>query len=104
MTFDEMSPELRAELKEKAQNCETAEERMAFIREHGIELTDEQLECIAGGVIGPKRAEDAVCPNNDGKSHHFVRTGRKRPGKIFGDWWPYKEERCELCSKTRWAF
>lgn len=40
---------LPTELIEKAKRCDTAEERRAFIEDNGIELTDEQLEGIAGG-------------------------------------------------------
>ena len=44
MKFEELTPEQI----EKAKRCETREERMAFIKENGIELTDEQLESVAG--------------------------------------------------------
>ena len=44
MKFEELTPEQI----EKAKKCETREERMAFIKENGIELTDEQLESVAG--------------------------------------------------------
>lgn len=37
MRFEEMNPEQV----EKAKSCETTEERMAFVKENGIELTDE---------------------------------------------------------------
>ena len=54
MRFDEMSQELMEELKEKAEKCETDEERLAVLAENGVELTEEQLEGIAGGRV-PKR-------------------------------------------------
>lgn len=36
-------------LKEKALTCKTPEELLALAKQEGIELTDEQLEGIAGG-------------------------------------------------------
>ena len=41
-------------------------------------------------------------PANDCKNHNCVRTGRTRPGSIFGDWWPDKEMRCTYCGDTYW--
>ena len=56
MRFEDMTPEMV----ERAKGCETAEERTAFIRENGIELTDEQLEGIAGGKkFGNRQAVNA---------------------------------------------
>ena len=37
---------------EKAKACKTSDELMALVREEGIELTDEQLDAISGGVGG----------------------------------------------------
>jgi len=51
MRFDELGAELREQLREKAQKCETSEERMAFLAESGIELSDEQLKGVSGGVF-----------------------------------------------------
>lgn len=45
MEFNDLTDEQRA----KARACTTAEELAALAREEGIELTDEQLEGIAGG-------------------------------------------------------
>ena len=46
MKFDEMSPELQ----EKAEACETVEELAALAEAEGIELSDEDLDGIAGGI------------------------------------------------------
>ena len=46
MKFEELSPEQI----ERAKKCESPEERMAFIAEEGIELTDEQMEGISGDM------------------------------------------------------
>ena len=43
--FDNMSEEQRA----KALACKTPEEMLALAREEGYELSDEQLEQVAGG-------------------------------------------------------
>ena len=48
MRFEELTPEQI----EQAKKCETPEERAAFMEENGIELSDEQLENIAGGETG----------------------------------------------------
>ncbi|MBR3225302.1 MAG: Nif11 family protein [Atopobiaceae bacterium] len=41
--------DLTTRQKEKAIACKTPEELLAFAKEEGYELTDEQLEQIAGG-------------------------------------------------------
>ena len=46
MNFDELSPEL----KEKARACETPEELLALAKQEGIELSEEDLEVISGGM------------------------------------------------------
>ena len=48
MRLEDMTPKMI----EQAKGCETDEERLAFIQENGIELTDEQLEGISGGSKG----------------------------------------------------
>jgi|GEM_PF-6789875 len=45
MSLQHVTPELKA----KALACETPEEMLALAREEGYELTDEQLDSIAGG-------------------------------------------------------
>ena len=40
---------ITAEQLKKLSECQSTDEAMAYIREEGIELTDEQLESIAGG-------------------------------------------------------
>ena len=37
------------ELMDKARNCKTPEELLALAKQEGIELSDEELEGIAGG-------------------------------------------------------
>ena len=41
---------ISAELKEKARACKTPEELLALAAAEGIELTEEQLNAVAGGV------------------------------------------------------
>ena len=38
-------------LKDKVDKAETKEEKKAIIAEAGMELTDEELDCVAGGAI-----------------------------------------------------
>ncbi len=45
MKIEDVSPEII----EKAKACETPEQIFALAKEEGIELTDEQMEIIAGG-------------------------------------------------------
>lgn len=45
MNYDDLSPELQ----EKAKACTTSEEVLALAKAEGYELTDEQLESVAGG-------------------------------------------------------
>ncbi|MBR3225923.1 MAG: hypothetical protein IKF78_11445 [Atopobiaceae bacterium] len=97
MRFEEMNPEQV----EKAKSCETTEERMAFVKENGIELTDERLEGIAGGRLREFPKKDA-CPENKDGIHEWENTGRTRPGEYFGNLWPDKEQRCKHCGKIRW--
>ena len=74
--------------------------RRAFVEAEGIELAEKQLEGIAGGkVLG----NVSVCRKNENGNHEWVRTGNMRPGIIFGDTWPDKEERCKRCGEARWV-
>ncbi|MDO5709609.1 MAG: Nif11 family protein [Coriobacteriales bacterium] len=44
--MDDLTPEL----KEKALACKTPEDLLALAKEQGYELSDEQLEAVAGGL------------------------------------------------------
>jgi hypothetical protein len=100
--------ELTAEQIERAKKCETAEERMAFIQESGIELTDEQMEAFSGGVANfPWRKtmySSKECPKapEGVEVHNYQWTGRTRPGKVWGDVWPDYEQRCTYCGNEVW--
>ncbi len=63
--------ELSSEQVERAKGCETDEERKAFIAENGIDLTDEQLEDIAGGEYLPS-CGDGGCPKTSSGMHKYV--------------------------------
>lgn len=87
MRFEDLTPEMI----ERAKKCETAEERLAFIQENGIELTEKQLEDVAGGQDSCDVG--GTCPMRTGsKGHVWRRAGRTRPGKYFGNLWPDKED------------
>lgn len=47
MAFENM--DISPELREKAKACETPEELMALAKSVGHELTDEEVEALAGG-------------------------------------------------------
>jgi hypothetical protein len=91
---------LTPELIEKAKKCETLEERMAFIEDNGIELSDEQLESIAGGRSMLDLPD--ICEENTLGGHNWEPMGRTAPGEWFGDLWPDKEKRSTYCGKKRW--
>jgi hypothetical protein len=97
MRFEDLTPEQI----EKAKKCETHEERLAFIKENGIELTDEQLEDIAGGAGALEDRGAHICPKNKW-GHKWKSTGRTRPGAIWGDVWPDYEMKCVACGKLDW--
>lgn len=61
MDFKDISDEL----KEKAKACQTPEELLALAKEEGLELTEEQMEGISGGVIW---CDDKGCD----PYHHFL--------------------------------
>lgn len=46
MNLDNITPEQRR----KAAACKTSEELLALAKEEGVDLTDEQLDAIAGGL------------------------------------------------------
>lgn len=45
MNFSDLTPEQQ----KKAKACNTPEEMLELAKEEGLELTDEQLEAVAGG-------------------------------------------------------
>ena len=57
MDFSELTPEL----KERMKACKTEDDLVALASEQGIELSDEQLEAIAGGSVWS-------CEANEGNS------------------------------------
>ena len=54
MKFSDLTPEMQ----DKAKACKTPDEVLAQAKEEGYELSDEELEQIAGGAWG-----QAKCPN-----------------------------------------
>ena len=43
---------LTGKLKEQVEKAETKEEKKSLIEDAGMELTDEELDQVSGGVIG----------------------------------------------------
>lgn len=91
-----MSPEQA----EQARRCETSEERMAFISDNDIDLTDEQMDAIAGGLF--EKDKDSICPRSTNKRHVWENTGNTRPHKIFRTFLPDLEKRCINCGMLKW--
>ena len=57
MKFEDLTPEQQ----EKAKSIKTVEEAMAFIKEESLDLSEEELDEIAGGKALP-----------GGKEHHYI--------------------------------
>ena len=57
MDFNDLSDELKA----KARECASADELVKLAQEEGIELTDEQMESIAGGSKWTPMPLDLPC-------------------------------------------
>lgn len=69
MKLEDLSPELR----EKAQACENEEELFALAKEHGLELSEDDLEGVSGGW--------ATCYDNNYCSSYKGDTLPKGPKK-----------------------
>ena len=60
------SMNLTPEQKEKAKACTTSEELIALAQEEGLDLSDEQLESVAGGDWGKScDSYDDPCPGDN---------------------------------------
>ena len=92
---------------EKAKTCTTREEKLAFLKEYSIELPDDLLDEVSGGSDATHCISDGVndCPNSPSafNTHEWERTGRTKPGEIFGELWPDHEERCVYCGALQWS-
>ena len=65
MQFGDLAPEL----KEKARACKNGEELVALAQAEGVELSDEQLEAVAGGAFwdcSGNYCEGYICTNFHG--------------------------------------
>ena len=99
MRFEDMTPEMI----EKVRECETAEERKTFLEENGIELTNEQLEGIAGGAQPstcpkPEVGTPDYCLRNPSTEHEWSNTGitsKFKPGKVMLT--------CLWCGRKKWV-
>lgn len=60
MDFNELNPNLQ----EKARACKTAEELLALAKSEGLQLSDDDLDAISGGM--PYMTPDPCpCDNDD---------------------------------------
>lgn len=76
---------------EQARKCATPKECLAFIKENGIELSDEQLESISGGAS----FNDFTCWLG---CHEYEQTGQTRQG-LGGTEYEYC---CTNCGAVQW--
>ena len=68
MSKEELLKGLSEEQIAKAKECKSQEELLNLAKEEGIELTDDQLEAVAGGGCG--KDEDVMeCPDCHSKDH-----------------------------------
>ena len=73
---------------DKIKACKNQEEMLAIAKEEGVELTDEQLEAVSGGICTER------CPNCH--SDYLVRIKydeQDKDGRIV--WW--KASKCKSC-------
>ena len=86
MNYEDLTPEQI----EKAKTCKTPEEILALAKQEGYELSDEQLEQIAGGdTWGEINAFISCCPYCGSNQLEFVeKNGDKRI---------YRCKSCHLC-------
>ena len=69
LNYSDLSPEQR----EKAARCHTPEELLKFAKEEGIELSDEDLEKIAGGdEWSIPDCPDCGSSNTQGYGYNFM--------------------------------
>ncbi|MBR1751166.1 MAG: hypothetical protein IJ740_09875 [Ruminococcus sp.] len=59
--FEKYIKDLSPELQEKARECKTKEELNAFIAENDIELSDDLLKAVAGGIYDRDPQPGAGC-------------------------------------------
>ncbi len=70
MKFDELSPELKTKL----EGCKSADELKAIIEAEGLELSDDELVALSGGVGGGCYKDHPECRLYDEVSDaEFVR-------------------------------
>ena len=74
MTKEDLLKGLTPEQQEKAIQCQTTDELLAFAAQEGLELTEEQLEAVSGGgCISGKPVWCSLCGSVDvvklGDSH-----------------------------------
>jgi len=65
MDFEDLSPELQ----EKAKACKNTAEIIELAKNEGIEVSDEQLEAIAGGNWCHACTVDPFCPGDCPKDY-----------------------------------
>lgn len=63
--------DLSKKQQEKINACDTPEQVLAFAKEEGIDLSDEQLDQISGGWGGVSD----YCPNCHQRNYHTTGTG-----------------------------
>lgn len=74
MDFEAMNEEMKA----KAKACTSPEELLALAREEGYELSDEDLEGIAGGWSLPGRGGDSRDDIDEARVNEAFMTGELR--------------------------
>ena len=76
--------ELNQEQIEKARSLATDEERLAYLKECGVELDDDMLAEVAGGSAQDSKIKHSQCKKGRLKQHSWNITGKKGRETVFG--------------------
>ena len=98
MKIEELNPEQIG----KARALETNEERLDYLKECGVELDEDKLANVTGGMVKtrPKKKKKECSESPDG-DHEWEKTGNRKKGRWIGivdD----VEYRCKHCGKVEW--
>ena len=60
MLFDRMTDSLDESFRKKLRDCKSSKELQDLCKEAGVELTDEQLQGVSGGIDMPELPDERI--------------------------------------------